>query len=545
MYRHLLIIFIFILFGSVPARTREGGDGGGVAERLQAHLSFLASDSLRGRETGSAGERRAAEYIVSQLAHYGLQPMGDEGTYLQYMPIHASYPRPTARVFIYDKGGVETLRMFADFVLVKSGAQTLIPSPTAMVFAGYGISAPEFEYNDYQTADVAGKIVVFLSGEPPSEEANYFAGPLPTIYSTVEAKIRTAMSRGAVGSILIRHPQDEAFTPWDSIVSDYFFPDMSLAHSVSGHFSMIVPSTIGAMLFAGSPHSWEDILQLDSQSGIVSFPLIPLLTFQEESVQRDFGAYNILARMVGETDSSQYLLLSAHYDHLGIGRPVAGDSIYNGAVYNALGTAGLLELARLFSQLSPRPRRSILFAFLTGEEKGLLGSRYYVDHPVVPLYQTLANINIDGLAMFAGFRDIIGLGAESSTLDQSMQSTADRLGLEVRSFPSEMLAYSAFAHSDQYAFAEAGIPAVLTTEGLKNDACSEAEMLRRRIEWSEHVYHSPFDDLQQPINFAAAAQHVHFIYEWALDLVQGETIPAWNKGVPFRAARLRSAAQKR
>jgi hypothetical protein len=512
---------------------------------IRSHLAFLADDSLQGRETGSRGEKRAAEYIVAHLSRYGLEPMGAKGEYYQYIPIHASYPCAAARVFLYGSAGVESLRMYDDYVLVKSGAQTLIPAPAAMTFVSYGIVAPEFEYNDYQNLDIAGKIAVFLSGEPQSTDPAFFDGPYPTVYGSSEAKIRTAMARGAVGSILIRHPQDEGFQNWESLVADYSFPDMCLANAISGHFAIIVPSQVGAMFFAGSLHSWQEVLNFDLQGSLPSFPLVTLLSFQEESLQRDFWARNILARVPGEGDADHYILLSAHYDHLGIGKPVFGDSIYNGAVDNALGTAGLLELARLLAQASPKPRHSILFAFLTGEEKGMLGSRYYVDHPTVPLHKTLANINIDGLAMFDTFRDLIGIGAEYSSLDVSMQSVAKRMGLEIKAMPAEMTTFAAFAHSDQIAFAQAGIPSVLTTEGLKNDNCTDDEMLLRRIHWNEYIYHSPFDDLHQPISYAAAAQHLAFLYEWASELANGKLVPEWKKGSPFRSARLQSRAQRR
>ena len=537
-----------MLVCSVSGLVHPGGpwgQNGPDENEIRRHLAFLADDSLQGRETGSRGEKCAADYIAAHLQQYGIEPMGYKGTYFQYVPIHASYPCASARVFLYRPEGVESLRMFSDFVLVKAGTQTLIPAPAAMAFASYGIVAPEFDYNDYQNLDIAGKIAVFLSGEPSSTDPGFFNGPYPTIYSTIEAKIRMAMARGAVGSIMIRHPQDEAYVDWESIVKEYYFPDMTLANAVSSHFSILVPSEVGAMLFSGAQHSWQEVLDFELDGNLRSFPLVALLSFQEKSLQRDFWARNVLARIRGQADADNYLLLSAHYDHLGVGKPVLGDSIYNGAVDNALGTSGLLELARLFAQSSLKPRRSILFAFLTGEEKGLLGSRYYVDHPVVPLHKTLANINMDGLAMFDTFYELIGLGAEFSTLEESMKQVAEGLGLKIKSMPAELTAYNAFAQSDQMAFAEAGIPSVLTTEGLMSAGRTEEEMLQLRIYWSEHIYHSPFDDLHQPINYAAAVQHLNFIYTWAQELTQGDFIPEWKKGVPFRSARLRTRVQKR
>jgi hypothetical protein len=508
---------------------------------IHRHLLFLAADSLMGRETGSSGEKRAADYIAAELLRNGLEPMG--GGYFQYLPVHASYPRESARLLLYEPEGERSLRMYEDYLIVKSGAQTIVPAPTTMVFAGYGIEAPEFGYSDYREIDVAGKIAVVISGEPPSTDPDFFNGPFPTLYSSNEAKIRTAMAHGAVGSVLIRHPQDEAFQSWESLAAEYSFPDMTLANSVTGHFSIIVSSRVGAGLFQTARFTWPELLELDIRGSLVCFPLVTRLSFQEESVQRDFWARNVLAMLPGRDHPEEYILLSAHYDHLGIGKPVKGDSIYNGAVDNALGTAGLIELARLLSQITPEPRRSILFAFFTGEEKGMLGSRYYVDHPAVPLEKTLANINIDGLATFAPFHDLIGLGAEFSTLAVSMTRVAQRLGLVIKTFPPELAAYAAFARSDQIAFAQAGIPSVLTTEGLKSDAMTEEEMLRRRIRWSEEIYHSPGDDLDQPISYDAATQHLAFLFEWTKDLANGDFIPEWNKSAPYKRARKKGHQQ--
>lgn len=534
---HLIVTGALVLVLSLRSAGWAGSPNGVGAAELRRHLAFLAADSLMGRETGSPGEELAAEYIAAELRRIGLEPMGGDGGYFQYLPVHASYPLESARLLLYEPGGERSLRMYEEYLLVKSGAQTLVPAPTAMIFAGYGIAAPEFEYNDYHQIDVAGKIVVVMSGEPPSTDPDFFDGLFPTLYSSTEAKIRTAMAHGAVGSVLIRHPQDEGFQNWESLAAEYGFPDMTLANAVTGHFSVILSSGAGAGLFQGARFTWLQLLEMDLNGRLPSFPLETRLSFQEKSVQRDFWARNILARLPGQDAAEEYILLSAHYDHLGIGKAVAGDSIYNGAVDNALGTAGLIELARLLAGTAPGPRRSILFAFFTGEEKGMLGSRYYVEHPAVPLEKTSANINIDGLAMFAPFRDVIGLGAEFSSLGQSMAQVAQRSGLVVKSLAPELSAYAAFARSDQIVFAQAGIPSVLTTEGLATDSGTEEEMLRRRIQWSEEIYHSPGDDLDQPISWQAANQHLAFLFEWVKELVNADFVPEWDKSAPYKRAR--------
>jgi Zn-dependent M28 family amino/carboxypeptidase len=240
-----------------------------------------------------------------------------------------------------------------------------------------------------------------------------------------------------------------------------------------------------------------------------------------------------------------YIIVSAHYDHLGIGPSVKGDSIYNGALDNAIGVSVLLELAKNFSELSPHPKRSIIFLALTGEEKGLLGSIYYTDYPLVPLYKTVANINIDGVALFNDFKSVVGIGSEYSTLESFLDQTAEKYKLTVEDVPKEFDAIDAFNQSDQLSFAMAGIPSILVLEGLDNKSISRDSVLISFIDYIVNRYHSPFDDLNQNIDYTAAAQHKEILFELILNIANSEEIPKWNAGSPYINARLRSAAEKK
>jgi Zn-dependent M28 family amino/carboxypeptidase len=286
---------------------------------------------------------------------------------------------------------------------------------------------------------------------------------------------------------------------------------------------------------------------MDVSHTIRSFSLAGKILFKGEFQERDFFASNVIGLLKGinKRQYEKYIIISAHYDHLGIGPPVKGDSIYNGVIDNAAGVAAVLELARIFSSMTIKPLHSILFLFLTGEEKGLLGSTYYLDHPVVPLYKTIANINVDGLALFDTFQDVIGIGAEYSTLGEHLELVAENLNLQATPLPTEFLAFESFTRSDQVAFAKAGIPSLLIAEGLCYQNTSRTEGLQRMIEWMQHIYHSPFDDLNQPLNFQAARQHCQVIFAFCHPLADGAFYPDWKPGTPFITARLRSLAEKR
>jgi Zn-dependent M28 family amino/carboxypeptidase len=272
-----------------------------------------------------------------------------------------------------------------------------------------------------------------------------------------------------------------------------------------------------------------------------------LLSFKGEYLQRDFLAQNVLGMIEGKNSNlkDSYLIISSHYDHLGIGPAVKGDSIYNGTLDNAIGVSVLLELARQFSEKSDSVERSIIFIALTGEEKGLLGSTYYIDNPLVPLYKTIANINIDGIALFRDFQSVVGVGSDFSTLEDFLAAAANQMNLQIEPIPPQFKVFEAFNQSDQLSFASAGIPSILVLEGTKNKNKSEEEVLSAFIDYMIKRYHTPFDDVSQAIDYVAAAQHREVLFKLSSLLLNSENVPEWVAGSPFINARLRSVAEKR
>ena len=545
-HKSMKLIAPFLLLRALPAPSVEI-PASVSADSIRKHVQFLGDDALEGRATDTRGEALAAQYIAVRLAEWGLTPMGENRTFFQTIPLHGSKPLRQSQLVIHADDGEHRLELGRDYLLFKSGAQTFIPQPTPMVFVGYGIAAPEFDYNDYQTIDAEGKIVVFLAGEPPSADPLFFNGEDPTIYSQFESKQRLAVSRGALGCILLPTPDDLTYGDWEKKKDEFSFEDVTLAYTVTGNLSAAVNSRIAAHLFEGAPYSLEQVYEMNRRGLMRSFSLNRSLSFHGVFAERDFIGYNVIGMIEGRLRKSKgaYVLISAHYDHLGIGPPVAGDSIYNGVLDNALGVAGALELARLFALSSPKPLHSLIFLFTTGEEKGLLGSTYYCDHPLVPLHQTIANLNIDGLAADDTFNDIVGLGAEWSTLDVHLEKTASLLGLQVSPVPSPFLASESFARSDQWAFARAGIPSILISNGLNYRHWSLEQALQKTLYWYRNIYHSPVDDLSQPINYEAARQHVQVLAVFCRSAANSKTLPQWKAGAPFMAERLRTIAEKR
>ncbi len=505
------------------------------------HIKFLGDDSLEGRGTGTYGEFLASEYIVEILQQYRLDPAARGGRFFQRIPMHGSRPLADSELRLHKDRGIVDFELGRDYLLYKSGEQTFIGRPAPLVFAGYGILAPEFDYNDYQNLDVAGKIVVMLSGEPASGDDTYFAGAEPSIYAYPESKQRLAISRGAIGSIIIADKSDD----WQQLRREFSVEDVTLLSAVSSHLSLMITSTAAAELFVGSKYRLSEVQQMAGDNNLRSFALNAALSFKGQFIQRDFIARNIIAKLPGRDKKlrDEYLLITAHYDHLGVGEAVEGDSIYNGVFDNALGVATALEIAGILAN-NP-PARSTLFLFLTGEEKGLLGAHYYLDNPVVPLYRTVASINVDGMAIYDTFKDVVGVGAELSTLADFLERAATRNGLSVSPIPKGFLQGETFARSDQIAFAQAGIPAILVTEGLDWDNFSRAEAMGKMIAWQKERYHSPFDDLFQPINFQAVWQHALLLETLCREIADDPNPPAWHKGVPYRYPRLQSRAEKR
>lgn len=539
----ITIIFSFQIYSQIHTGFNNSFESI-KGDSILKHLRYLASDELEGRGLGTKGITLAASYIAKKFNEFRLKKNPVTDNYFQEIPFVGSITINSSEFKVFNGNFVSHLEHSKDYFLYRSGQQTFIPVPTELIFVGYGIAATEYDYNDYQSIDVTGKIVVFLDNEPLSDDPEFFKGKEFTHYSFAAVKIQTALRRGAAGTILIPF---ERYSDWASVKKDFEKEDIRLAYDLTSSLSVIMNPESAKLLFNDSDYSLDEIFEMHRTHRMKSFPLKSKISFKGFFKERAFSDKNVIGIIPGSDDKlkDSYLIISAHYDHLGIGVPVENDSIYNGALDNAIGVSVLIELARAFSLLNPTPKRTIIFIALTAEEQGLLGSVYYNDNPVFPLYKTIANVNIDGIAFFRDFESIIGVGSELSSLEKDLIETAEKYKLEVEKIPKEFKSLSSFTNSDQYVFASRGIPSILIAEGLKNKSRSREEVLHSFYEYFEQKYHTPFDDLNQFIDEVAAERHARILFDFCYHLANSRYSPEWKPNSPFIKARLRSIAEKK
>lgn len=507
-------------------------------QALRAHVAFLADDLLEGRGTATRGHEIAARYVAAQFEALGLEPAGTGGTWFQRVPLRrAEIVKEGSALALTIGGRLRELAPGRDFVSLPDALREHTEVAAAVVYAGFGITAPELKHDDYAGADVHGKVVALLLGAPAS-----FPNDQRAYYSSRQLKAETAAARGAVGLLFILSPEEEKLFPFSRIadslqagsmywLDEHGNPD-GLPASIRGR---AVLSVEGARaLFAGSPGALDEALKNAAAGKTGPLALGAEARLQTVSRHATVESPNVLAFLRGSDPvlAKEYLVLSAHLDHLGIGTARDGDTIYNGAYDNASGTAGILEIARAFAALPHRPRRSILFAAVTAEEKGLLGAEYFTHYPTVPIGSIVADLNLDMFLTLFPVKDVVAFGGEHSSLGSVVKEAADRLGLEVSPdpFPEEVV----FIRADHYAFVKKGIPAVTLSCGLKSaDPKMDGNALFRG--WLATVYHSPKDDMAQPMDFESAAKIARLYFLMADQIADAARRPTWNPGDIFGA----------
>lgn len=506
----------------------------------------LASDKMLGRGTGQKGEVLAAEYIAARFSEHGLIKPAGLTAYYQYVPLHGSTPKESSQLKLFRGDGTFRLNIRKDYVPVSYGDPTFIPDTIEIVFAGYGISAPEYDYDDYHFLDVENKVVVVLGGEPLSDNETFFDGRNLTHYSLIENKRKTALARGATGLIFIPNLADFEVFNWEKMSDLYSSEYVRLASEVSSSFSIILNPVNSHLIFSGSDYSYETILSLHKNGNMTSFPLKTSLSFKGKFEERDFLGINVIGMLEGSDDDlkDEYVLVTAHYDHLGYDSINNGVKIFNGTLDNAIGVAGMLEIIRDLS-VSRLNKRSIIFAAVTAEEKGLLGSVYYTQNPPYLLYKTVANVNIDGLCFIDTLKSLIGIGADKSELNEIFTRFLKDNELKPGILPDYFENTEAFARSDQYAFARAGIPSALLYEGLDFKNVSPEKALNIITDYMINRYHTSLDICDETINFSAAAFHAALIKDFLLRVAEYDGEIKWLPGNYYEIARLRNKAEKR
>ncbi len=503
------------------------------AAGLRAHMAFLADDLLEGRGTGTRGYRLAANYVRAQFEEMGLKPAGVNGSYFQNVHFRQiDLLKDKSSLTVEHNGSTRTLILDKDYVMGGNPLSTDARVEGQVVFVGFGVSAPDFDYDDYAGIDVRGKIVAALSGAPsrlPSAPGAHF--------SSSEQKLRVAAEHGAIGFLSIWAGKPEQRTPFTEYVRFSRGPELrwldeagvpnDAQPTIRGYAR--INSSTAAALFEGAPKSWKDALRAAENSHPQAFPLATSVSMHAVSRYSELESPNVAAILPGSDPQlkNEYVVFTAHLDHLGIGEPVKGDSIYNGAADNASGTAALLEMARAFSEMKTAPRRSLLFLAVTGEEEGLLGSDYYAHNPTVPMAQIVADINMDEVSFLYDFKDIVPLGGEHSSLGAVADDVAQHMGLTVSPDPMPEEVY--FIRSDQYSFILQGVPALYIEEGLQT-VNPDLDGKKMQFDWETQRYHQPSDDMNQAFDFNATVKCTRVDLAAGYEIAQQTERPHWNAG---------------
>jgi hypothetical protein len=500
---------------------------------IKAHIQFLASDALRGRESGTRDFDVAANYMAAQFLAAGLKPGGADGSWYQPVKLATYKPSGEGTMKLVRGNSVVPLAFGVDFVNLPVAAWPSYAVSGQMVFAGYGLVYPEGKRDDYKGLDVKGKIVVMLPGLPAGLPSDLVAH-----YGDDDQKARVAAARGAKAVVILESEDRKEDYAFSSFATVYDYERQGWA-GPDGVVKMVSPqapaiayvSQAGAAkLFQGAKIKWADVLAAEKAGKkLPTGPLAYTLDAAMQTRARTVESKNVVGVLEGSDPvlKNQYIVLSAHLDHVGIGEAVDGDVIYNGATDNALGNAMILEIARRFQAEGKRPRRSLIFISLTAEEKGLIGSDYFAHHPTVPKGSIVADLNIDMPIMTYALKDLVILGGERSSLGPALTAAAAAEGLATvpDPAPEEMF----FVRSDHYSFVQAGIPAVSIDTGPGGDGdAAQKKFLAEN-------YHKPSDQLTLPFNWDSALKYLRVTYAATRTLADADERPRWNKGDFFGA----------
>ena len=524
--------------GAVSAQTRSAGDSTGtrvaravVPRVLRAHLKFLADDALEGRAPGTRGGKTAAAYIATQFERLGLEPAGDSGTYFQRVPIIALTPEPTLTVA---GASAAALAWKDDFVMWSMRNDTLVHVRGDVVFAGYGIVAPEYGWNDYAGFDATGKIVVVLVNDPGLRDSSIFRGKILTYYGRWTYKIEEARRQGAAG-ILMVHTTESATYAWTTVLSGWVGPQVRLETPPT---SLVVAGWLqeetAARLFRQGDLDLAALAAAAAHPGFRAVPLKLELDASVRSAVRRSETYNVLGRWPGRGPlAREAVLIGGHYDHFGIGAAVGGDSIYNGAEDNASGTAGVLATAEAFVRSGVRAPRSIVFVGFAAEESGLIGSQALAANPPFPLRDMAAILNVDVLNLYGQTRDFSALGLDQSSLGRIIGQAAAAEGLRVTT-SEEALIRGSYFRSDHFSLARVGVPGTSLEHGSDFVGRPAGWGTEQKALYYAKRYHQPSDELLPWFTYDGAIQQLRVIVRTAVLLGSAPDQPAWNATSEFR-----------
>jgi Zn-dependent M28 family amino/carboxypeptidase len=536
------------------------------AEKIRAHVKFLADDLLEGRGPGVRGGDLAAKYIATQFALDGLKPGGDDGTYFQQIDFFGMTVKREATTFSLApaSGDAMGLKFGGDYVVNNPRHTPVVDIDAPIVFVGYGVTAPEYKWDDYAGVDVKGKVVLIVVGDPPSDDPKFFAGKALTYYGRWTYKYEQAARKGAIGALII-HRTDLASYPWSVVENSGSGEKTFLATDTNPQVAAAawIHHDIADKLFAASGLGSADAeIELAGKRGFSAIELPVRLKAHIESTVRPYKSPNVIGILPGDPSKwgaseadrhiagdefkgqpvkDQAVMYSAHYDHLGFVPGMAGDNIYNGAADNATGCAILMELARAWTSMGQAPPHSVIFASVTAEEQGLLGSEYLGQHPPIPAGQIALDLNYDDIQPFGEPMQTKVDGSERTSFYPVVQATAARFGMEI--VPDEHPEAGHYYRSDHFSMARAGVPAFSIGSGTLYKGHDAAWGLAKEDDYVAHRYHNFSDNYTEDMDFTSNAKLARFGMELGWEAIAAPETIRWRAGDEFEAARQKSVGE--
>ena len=505
-------------------------------ERLVEHIKTLSSDEFGGRAPGSEGEEKTVAYLTEKFREIGLTPGNPDGTYVQNVPLVGVTATEDSHLFLIERGKTEELAPGLGYVAWTKRVVEDVAAEGDLVFVGYGVVAPEYGWDDYKDVDVRGKVLVMLVNDPPAE--GKFGGEAMTYYGRWTYKYEIASQKGAAGAFIV-HETIPAGYPWEVVTGSWAGEQFDLVTedknqgrvAVEGWFSL--DATRALFERAGLDFTAE--IEKAKSADFRPVPLGVRVRADIRNRLRTVESKNVVARLEGTEAADEVALFLAHWDHLGTREGVEGDDVFNGAYDNATGTAGLIELARAFSTLDPKPRRSVVFLAVTAEEQGLLGSRFYAQNPLYPVAKTVAAINMDGANVWGRTRDVTVVGMGQSTLDD----LARRLAAEQERVvvPDTEPQKGFYYRSDHFELARVGIPSFYANPGVDFLGKPEGWGQRERERYVAEDYHKPSDEMKEWWDLSGMVEDLELFFAMGRHLATSDEWPEWSETSEFRAVR--------
>ncbi|HLN54744.1 MAG TPA: M28 family metallopeptidase [Bacteroidales bacterium] len=540
--RSLLILVILVLSSCNESKQDITSTLESInAEDLKQHISVLASDEFGGRAPASEGEQKTINYISGQFSRLGLEP-GNNGSWFQEVAMIRLTAEKIMQLGISGGKGKLGFNSPDDFIGGTPQTNDLIKFDNSeMIFVGYGIVAPEYNWNDYDGLDVKGKTVVMLVNDPgyATGDTALFTGKAMTYYGRWTYKFEEAARQGATAALII-HETGAAGYPWAVVQNSWSGPQFYLENNEFLGSTLLfkgwLTSDAAKQLFTVAGVEFEKTVQAAATRGFRAIPLNTSASLQFRNSVEHVKSNNVAALWKGSDRSDECIIYTAHWDHLGINPDFEGDSILNGAVDNATGIAGLLGIAKAFTSLPERQERSILFLAVTAEEQGLLGSEYYARNPIFPLDKTVAEINMDALNIFGSTKDMTIVGFGNSQLDDYTIKVLEKYNRYASPDPTPEK--GGYFRSDHFPFARKGVPALYLSKGVDNIEHGKEWALAESEKWISENYHKPSDNYEpDKWDFKGMTDDIKVIFEVGYDLSMTDDFPEWKSGFPFKPLR--------